>query len=509
MLQKRLFFFLLIISIFFSFSLASHAWQGRMAGMDDPYGLIADESDFLIHAAKIAYGKGVKLYGHYGLTYTGVTDLDNEYSFWGAGGSYSYLGKSDISGDEFLHDALIGVTFPLGAGRIGVFFTYSGKMGDYDGPDIWSDGDSTVDELESKFHTPAIRIIYGLPLGRFKLGTEAQLAYRNEKQEYKETGSGWAVINETYYLYNLFTMYPYDSSYWEALLKGSLEGKVGVFDAAFTIRGGYIFAGDNTLLYESQMPVGVPNAWYNLDGDVEGWRVGGEMWLRLPLSNTLALPFLLRVDYQTKIRDGNGPGMGGISYLDPINYDDETKYLAVTIGSGLDKALSYNSRLGAGIYYNYLWNKQDYHMINYQGAVAQIYDMIIPDMSEHQLLLRLTGEHTISPTTILRGGLSLFYGYINMAGEDRYRASSYRGDYEGSGDGYHAGIGLSFGASILLKPVTLEPFIHGGYQILRVKWDGDEFNNISGPYALAESDREKFTRNQWYIGAGISVLFGQ
>jgi hypothetical protein len=54
----------------------SQAWQGGMAGMDDPYGLISDESDFLIHPAKIAQGDGVRFYGDYWFTYPGVMDWD-------------------------------------------------------------------------------------------------------------------------------------------------------------------------------------------------------------------------------------------------------------------------------------------------------------------------------------------------------------------------------------------------------------------------------------------------
>ena len=52
----------------------SYGWQGRMGGMGDPYGLIADESDFLIHPAKISKGEGVRFYGDYRFTYTGVMD---------------------------------------------------------------------------------------------------------------------------------------------------------------------------------------------------------------------------------------------------------------------------------------------------------------------------------------------------------------------------------------------------------------------------------------------------
>ena len=44
--------------------------------MGDPFGLVADESDYLIHPAKIANGQGVRFYGDYRFTYTGVTNWD-------------------------------------------------------------------------------------------------------------------------------------------------------------------------------------------------------------------------------------------------------------------------------------------------------------------------------------------------------------------------------------------------------------------------------------------------
>jgi len=52
---------LIVVLTFLVFSMAgiAHGWQGRMAGMGDPYGLIKDESDFLIHPAGIAKGQGI------------------------------------------------------------------------------------------------------------------------------------------------------------------------------------------------------------------------------------------------------------------------------------------------------------------------------------------------------------------------------------------------------------------------------------------------------------------
>jgi hypothetical protein len=59
--------FLVVIVGLLTLSLAgvSHGWQGRMAGMGDPFGLVQDESDFLIHPSGIADGKGTNFYGNY------------------------------------------------------------------------------------------------------------------------------------------------------------------------------------------------------------------------------------------------------------------------------------------------------------------------------------------------------------------------------------------------------------------------------------------------------------
>ena len=46
----------------------------------------------------------------------------------------------------------------------------------------------------------------------------------------------------------------------------------------------------------------------NMDGDVKGWNIGGDLWLRVPLAKDLSVPMLVKVDYQKKTRDGDGPG---------------------------------------------------------------------------------------------------------------------------------------------------------------------------------------------------------
>ena len=45
----------------------------------------------------------------------------------------------------------------------------------------------------------------------------------------------------------------------------------------------------------------------NMKGDVSGYRVGSDLWIRHHVDECLSLPFLVSVGYTKKHRDGNGP----------------------------------------------------------------------------------------------------------------------------------------------------------------------------------------------------------
>ena len=55
--MKKVFVAVLMFFVVVTLAGTSYAWQGRMAGMGNPKGLIGDESDFLIHPAKIVAGQ--------------------------------------------------------------------------------------------------------------------------------------------------------------------------------------------------------------------------------------------------------------------------------------------------------------------------------------------------------------------------------------------------------------------------------------------------------------------
>jgi hypothetical protein len=453
--MKSRYLILLLPFLLLALASTSYGWQGRMGGMGDPYGLVADESDFLIHPAKIANGEGIRFYGDYRFNYTGVTD-------------WEFFDEFDIPGDELRHNVLLGGTFPLGPGRMGLFFQYDGMRGDYDG-----EGDGEIIQLTSALDNFALRLLYGLPIGGFKLGGEVQFAYRQEKNE---------IFDYTYDLLEVwlndnwlpYYLYPYDSHYWEALFKGSLEGKVGPLDLEFTLRGGFIFGGDNEWFFEHHDPT--EDVAWDLDGNVEGWRIGGDLWLRYPLGDGLTLPVLVRVDYQQKTRDGNGPGLLDLAG-DYFDYEHERTDLAITAGGGVDKELGKDTRIAAGIYYNYLQGSDEF--VQFANGM-EILRFTMPDVTEHRALLRIAGERRLSPAVVVRAGINGFYGWRILEGD---------GEFAGfSTDGSHWGVGVSVGGTITVKRVTIEPFIGSGYQ----GFDLDEYDVI---------------RNEWNIGGGFSILY--
>jgi hypothetical protein len=186
-MKKRILLFIVCLSLLvLALAGTSQAWQGRMGGAGDPYGLLSDESDFLIHPAKIAKGEGVRFYGDYRFTYTGVLDWDHEVDMLTTASVLANFYDYETSGQEYKHNALLGATTPLGPGRFGIFFTYNGMRGNYDGDEVeWTGAVYNYYNynLTSDLDNFALRLIYGLPIGGFNLGGEVQFAYRQEKQE--------------------------------------------------------------------------------------------------------------------------------------------------------------------------------------------------------------------------------------------------------------------------------------------------------------------------------------
>jgi hypothetical protein len=482
---KRILFMMCLLVLVFALSGVSYAWQGRMGGMGDPFGLVADESDYLIHPAKIANGEGVRFYGDYRFTFTGVTKWDDRDPL------------TDVEGQEFRHNALIGASFPLWLGRMGLFFTYDGMRGDYDGRER-----AISLAMKNDLDAFTVRLLYGLPVGGgFKLGAEAQLAYRNELQKVDTLSAGSASLNTIWMPYP----FPNDSSFLEALFKGSLEGKVGPLDVEFTLRGGLVLPGTNSSEWDNLARFGtLPLTGWNMNGEVHGWQVGGDLWLRYALAQDLTLPFLVRADYLHRTRDGFGPVFGMLTTS--MSFQGEVRDLKITVGGGVDKAFGKATRIAAGIYYNFLQGQEDLTFTQIAPLESLYEHSTYPHSMEHQLLLRIVGEHIFSPVVTGRAGLNLFYGWVipeltNDSFDTIFGADN---THEGPGHGYDWGFALSLGGTVKLKPITLEPFVGGGYRQFHVGMSGSEYVAF---FPIVFPTAETISRNEWLVNAGLSILF--
>jgi hypothetical protein len=515
-MKRRMLVLAVLPVLVFALAGVAQAWQGRMGGMGDPYGLVQDESDSLIHPAKIAHGEGIRFYGDYRFTYTGVTNWDFDRDYFTPAGVPFQWRTYDMSGDVYEHDALVGASFPLGPGRMGLFFEYSGERGNYDGDYFLSPATEFSLELASALDDFALRLLYGLPVGGLNLGGEVQISYRGEEHE-----SFLYLNNLAQGFLNMpdfgFCFSPYDSSYWDALFKGSLEGMVGPLDVEFTLHGGFIFAGDNNLEYQQQLPVGTPITYYDLDGGVDGWRIGGNLWLRYPV-DSISLPFLVRIDYQEKTRDGDGTGpFAGLNST--IDYESTEKSFDIEVGGGVEKEFNEGTRIAGGIYYQYLqrnadlYRRRDWIIPGVGGPVGipptpawEIMDVTCPDCTEHQGIVRLAGEYQVSPVVVLRAGVNGFLGWMRKDLEESIINSSpilSLTNIYYPRDGLHWGIGASLGASMRFAHVTFEPFVTVGYEGFDLSGDGDTDTNG----VLVNVIEIEETRNEWYIGGGCSFLF--
>lgn len=492
----------------------SQAWQGRMEGMGGPYGLMGDESDFLIHPAKIAKGEAVRFYGYYRFTYTGLTKWDRDIGVFDAAGTpLICVHDNDDSSDEYRHNPLLGAAFPLGPGRMGIFYEYTGMRGNYDldratenflVPTIYYGEYDIRNELDDF----AVRLLYGLPMDGINLGGEIQFSYRQERSTLRFQAADLSSGGLSHHFYWRFTPYD-DSDYWEALLKGSIEGMVGPLDVEFTLLEGFIFAGDNAFEYVSQSPVGTTNWSYDLYGGLNGWQIGGDLWARYSLGGGLTLPFLVGIDYQEKTWDGDGPGVIGYVNNEYFDYERERRDFALTVGGGVDKELNAGTRIAGGIYYGYLQNNLS--QWNLQTLYAPTLEWNVDDYSEnplyteHQVMVRFAGEHEFSPLVALRMGLGFFYGWARQDVESTsiqtIGGNIYTRDY--SYGGYHWGIGASLGERMKFQRFTLEPFINTSYQSLDLDGDGNLVLN-SSLLNLIEQDE---TLSEWSIGMGLSLLF--
>ncbi len=100
-----------------------------------------------------------------------------------------------------------------------------------------------------------------------------------------------------------------------------------------------------------------------MDGGVSGWSIESDFWLRYALSKDLSLPFLARIGFQKKTRDGSGQGFGFLYQDQNFDYKEKESSFYAEIGGGLDKELLKGTRIAAGFYYAYLDDKYGYGIL--------------------------------------------------------------------------------------------------------------------------------------------------
>ena len=101
-------------------------------------------------------------------------------------------------------------------------------------------------------------------------------------------------------------------------------------------------------------------------------------------------------------------------------------------------------------------------------------------------------------------GLAPFYGWVREEFTFTFSDPNPVWTDDISLDGYHWGIGASLGGTIKFNSITLEPFINGGWQ--QIKLDGDGERTLSSGVISNLWEMDKL-RKEWSIGGGLSIKF--
>lgn len=501
-MTARLALLVLVLMVCCMFVQPAQAWQGRSSGMGDPAGLVEDESDFLTHPAAIAGGKGANFYGDLRFKYSDVSKFN-----------YSERAASNTdyatSGHNWQYSGMLGTAFQVGAGRMGIFFQYSGNDGKLNGNYVSNGIGGTNYRLDSNLDSFALRLLYGVPLSNeTKLGAELQLAYMTEKRQsfWSNAAGTTTVTNSNPYVFafltpvNLFHFgIPVDSDYYEAALKLSVETMIGPAKTSVTVRGSVPFSSSNT--YDLVIGPATNAGGLHMTGDVSGYALGGDLWVRYPVGTSTALPFLVSIDYKELKRDGEGPENGAFGGNGAwfSAYDHKERSFTLTAGGGVDHALSKDSRVAGGLYYSYLTSGSDFLLRErFLTSPYTYYNQgAIPDTRENRITVKLAGETSVASGMTLNGGLKFFYGWIEQ--DNAYQIGNViNSSVTTKGD--HWGLAASLGAVIKSGGTSIEPFITGGLD--RYSIDGSGRSDFFGNITSAE-----YTKNIWSLGAGVSVRF--
>ncbi len=518
-MEKRFWSVLIVCLLVFGLGGVAHSWQGRMESLGNPFGLVMDESDFLIHPAAIADGKGINFYGNYRFNWLDVTHWDYTAKYFDSRtGELENRFPFRTTGHETQHDALVGAALPLGPGRLGFFFQYANRDGDFDGHEVIPGSYNTY-TFDDSLNSFAIRVLYGIPMGAVKLGNEIQLGYQKAKNSdtfISNIGNLFEqvfrndIIGTHIPTLNTFPFqFPYDSKWWNMGFKSSLEGPLGPGKLSATVRGGFVFGGDNDLHYRNIFPF-FPFVLesMNFDGDLEGWNIGGDLWWRTSLGNGLSLPLLLRVDYDRKTWDGRATdnSLGSVLFIGaPIRYRSSEKNFQLEVGGGLDKDFGKGARAAIGLYYNYVNNNRSFL---YQFEFQKTDHTDYPHQIEHRGILRIAGEKEFCPVFTARLGLNLFFGWINEGYKFRENFLPFAGGTVEhiSIDGPNWGGALSLGGTVKLSRINLEPFVSVGYRRLDLGGE-DGFRGTFPSFGPGLSLNMDKLKEEWSIGGGFSIKY--
>jgi hypothetical protein len=449
------------------------AWQGRMDGMGGPFGLVSDESDFLIHPAKIADGSGSNYYGDYKFNYVQVPKWNNVFSELG-----STVINAMEAGSIRAHYMSLGGTWALGPGRLGLFVQYSDDRGAYNGSQSGAVGFSSV-SLNTQDKPFAVKLLYGLPLGSWKLGTELRYTYNTSNNSNRWSQPGSSVTNE--YWINAPNPYgfPINLKWNEASLKLSAETAVGPGVLTFTPKIAATFGiGKSDLTNGAFFIAGT--------GDITGWNAGADLWYRIRIDNTTTLPFVVRANYDRKRADLSVSWSTGITESDAYIY----RNFVFEAGAGIDKDLSREVKIASGIYYNYIEGKTSL-AANPSGGTGP-YTNTSPFETDNRIVLKTAGEYAFSPTVTARAGINAFYGWV----KDTYSAAFATAPEDASASGYRWGLNAAAGATVKILKLSFEPFVMSGLQ-------RTDLNKSSGSFTQGVQAR----KNEWNVGGGLSIKY--
>jgi hypothetical protein len=516
-MKKSILAVMFVVTLMLLCTVPVQAWQGRVAGMGGVYGLVEDESDFLTHPAGIADGKGLNFYSNMQLRSQTTDKFSYSYrtapaATPGAWTEWNY----DASGREIQYEGHFGGAFPVGPGRMGVFLQYTGFNGNLRGDFVGSTytGFTTSTnsfDQEKRLDDLALRVIYGIPVNKnLKLGTEFQIDYKKEKSTTKRSYGGNTYINETYGFSDspvslLYLGVPYDSRYYEASMKASVETMIGPAKASFTARGGMPFSSENDYYYLYNSNFGGDH-----DGKIKGHNFGADAWVRVPVSNTLALPFLVTFDYKKLNRKAEGREMlGWTGFYGRHIYRDESK--TFTAGGGVDYTPAQGTKVAGGLYYTYLKDTTDfvYAYSNYPnvGSSWNYFDHSgYPETKEHKISFKGAVEKAISSDITLNGGFNTFYGWMKQTHEHSFASTSpyVPNLFSSSAKGKRWGANASLGASFKAGATTMEPYVAGGFERISLSGDGGSYSN--GVLSTMYPDNS-LKKNTWFIGGGFALRF--